>query len=144
MGFSIWLFQRQADQTFKSLPRVRFERFLEGIASLEGGPDGLAYTVQVVVELQDRRVRGIRHVYWTKEKVLPSGYLDREHFDAIMRAAVNSTFPADMFGDKRPSGVIASEHRFEQRRYEQLATWEPSKAEVEEFNEALRKRMLGG
>lgn len=137
MGLTVWLFQRHNDGSFRWLSRARYEGFLDGHGMLDHARDGFVYFAEVVVELEQRKPRNAREIYWVKDKILPSGRIDKKHYDESMLAAMSMTFPME----KPPEGVIASEHRFAGKKYAHMAKWEPSAVEFEAFAVALRNKM---
>lgn len=139
MGVTAWFFLRHRPGELRPLPRARVESFVSGGGRLVADAEGFVRCAQVVVDLEERRAVRVLHVDFVQYRALEDGTLDREHFREMMAVIPVAAF-GWLGGRKMPPGVIDAEHRFAQRRLEQMTRWKPTRSELATLRELVNAR----
>jgi hypothetical protein len=130
MTLAIWYFLRSRPGDLRSLPRAHVDRFFSGGGRLDND-GGVVRYVEVVVQLEDRRAVEVLRVTGFQHRALADGTIDRNHlFDVMALAGEAASGGLVSSAFKSPPGVVDAEHRFAQRRLDNVGKWEPSPAEL--------------
>jgi hypothetical protein len=139
MSVTGWYFLRRGPGEIQPLSLKAFEAFTSRKAPLPRGADGCVRYVQVLVELENRRAVGLVSVDFFKARAMEDGYADASHFFDVMVAA-GGVMEGNLAPRERIPGVVSAEHRFAQRRLDNLSRWEPEEPDLRALRELVNRR----
>ncbi len=139
MGVTAWTFLRPRPGELMPLAQKAVEAFIRDGGSLPADAEGFVRYAQVIVSIHDRRAVKVLRLGFFQYRALADGTLDRKHFRKIMEV-----IPEAAFGwlalDKLPAGVIGAEHKFAQRRLDNLSHWKPTRDDLAALGELVNRK----
>lgn len=139
MSVTGWYFLRRGPGELRPLSLKAFDAFTSGKARLPRSADGCVRYVQVLVELENRRAVGLVSVEFFKARALEDGHVDPNHHFDVMVAA-GGVMEGNLAPRESIPGVVSAEHRFAQRRLDNLSRWEPEEPDFRALRELVNRR----
>ncbi len=133
MAWTVWAFRFQEDN-WRRVPWAWYERFIAGRELLQEPEGTLVRFAQCTVELEEREPVRLGQLWFGLHEIGGQGTVNQEREEQSLRSALEMIGPFGL-GDGK---VIDAAPRFAKRRYQHLATWEPSLKEKMALLQTLR------